>query len=213
MTRILLVRHGESVTNLKKVFAGHLDIDLTERGMEQAKCTARFIKDNYKVDKIYTSDLIRAYNTGKALADISDLEIETDSGLREVDAGVWENMPFDEIVEKYGEEFKLWITETDLARPTGGESATELAERIDATLRKIAKANDGKTIVVVSHSTPIRIMRCLVTTNDFHEMKNTRRVSNASVSVLDYNDGKWSFAAIGLDQHLKEIKTKPHDAI
>ena len=91
---MILVRHGESDANIKKIFAGHLDIDLTNRGYEQAELAAQYIRENYVVDKIYSSDLKRAYNTAKVIAKRFDLPIEALTELREIDAGDWQGKRF-----------------------------------------------------------------------------------------------------------------------
>ena len=64
MTTLILVRHGQSESNLKHIFCGQTDVKLTEKGHAQAKKTAEYIIKNYKIDKIYSSDLQRAYDTG-----------------------------------------------------------------------------------------------------------------------------------------------------
>lgn len=69
MTTLILIRHGESKANRDRIFAGHLDVDLQEKGLKQAKITAEYISKNYLVNRVYSSDLKRAYQTGKCVAD------------------------------------------------------------------------------------------------------------------------------------------------
>ena len=76
MTRVLLIRHGESAANGKGFFAGHLDVPLSERGEKQAELTGAFIAENYSVEAVYSSDLERAYDTAKPLAKFTGKEIE-----------------------------------------------------------------------------------------------------------------------------------------
>ena len=72
MTALLLIRHGESIANVDGRFAGHLDIPLSETGYVQADITAHYIHSHYTVDAVYASDLLRAFHTGKAVADAFD---------------------------------------------------------------------------------------------------------------------------------------------
>ena len=97
MTRLILIRHGESMANREDVFSGHYDVELEEKGRMQAKCTAAYVTSTYSVDKVYASDLKRAYETGKAVANILGMDVIPKRGLREIDGGQWEKVPFAEL--------------------------------------------------------------------------------------------------------------------
>ncbi|MBE7063530.1 MAG: histidine phosphatase family protein [Clostridia bacterium] len=207
MTTVLLVRHGESQANRHGVFAGQIDIDLEERGELQAEKTARFIKENYKVDRVYASDLIRAHRTGQAVADAVGLPLETDVALREIYAGEWENVPFKTLEENFAEDWHVWCTDLGRSRCTGGESVAELGERIMKAVKRLAEENGGKTIVIATHATPVRAMQCLVETGDITNMKEYAWVSNASVSEFFYEAGTWRIGRVSQDEHLSELVT------
>ena len=93
MTRLIVVRHGQSEGNAKGEFHGQYNSDLTALGHEQAERTAEFI-DRYTIDAIYSSDIRRAYSTAKHTADRRGMPIIADTGLREIFAGDWEQMKF-----------------------------------------------------------------------------------------------------------------------
>ncbi len=207
MTTLILVRHGESTANRQRVFAGHYDAELQDRGLEQAKKTAEYLVKNYKIDKVYASDLKRAYVTGKCTADLAGVEIVPDKDLREIRAGKWDGMRFDDIITTYPDDYGVWMNDIGKARATDGESVAELCERVMGRLTEIATENDGKTIVVATHATPIRVTQSTVQTGSLDEMKNIPWVSNASVSVLEYDNGKWEFKSISEDKHLGELST------
>ena len=89
MTTLLLIRHGESMANRSGIFAGHFNAELEDNGVMQAKLTAKYIAENYKVDKIYSSDLIRAKSTAGIISEVifgKNLNCELE-GLREIDFG------------------------------------------------------------------------------------------------------------------------------
>ena len=207
MTTILMVRHGESEANRNKVFAGNLDADLQHRGEKQAEKTAEFIEKTYKVDKIYASDLKRAFKTGKAIADRLAMDIFPDCRLREINAGEWEGETFDDLEKKYPVEYKIWRTDLGNARCTGGESTRELGERILSVLTEIAEQNDGKTVVIATHATPVRAMQTHCIYGDFGRMQDVKWVSNASVSEFFFENGGFSCGKISLDEHLCELRT------
>lgn len=208
MTTILMVRHGESEANRMGVFAGNFDADLQHRGEKQAEKTAEFIANTYKVDKIYASDLKRAFKTGKAIGDRLGLEVEPNRRLREISAGEWEGKTFSELEEQYKESYSVWRTDVGNARCPGGESTRELGTRILAALTEIAEANEGKIVVVATHATPVRVMQVYTQgCGDFNVMKDIKWVSNASVSEFIYENGKFTCGKISQDAHLGDLLT------
>lgn len=207
MTKLLLVRHGESEANKNGIFAGHFDVELTERGIKQAQKTAGYIKENYKVDCVYASDLKRAYKTGSCIADALGVEIIKDPMLREINAGDWDGMKFVDLVRNFPNEYKIWMGDIGKASCPNGEDMKMLGERIMSALGKIAEENPAKTIVIATHATPIRIAQTLITDGNLDNMRDITWVSNASVTELLYDDGKWQCGRIGADEHLSDLKS------
>lgn len=208
MTTFILIRHGESEANRQRIFAGQVDPDLQNKGLKQAQETAKYIAANYQVDKIYSSDLKRAYNTAKCLADILKLEIIPNRNLREINAGKWEGMKFDDIATVYAEEYYTWINHIGHSKCGGGETVKQLGDRIMSELTKIAEENDGKTVAIATHATPIRTVQSIIQTGALDEMENIPWVSNASVTILTYNNHSWNIVKAGEDKHLSVLKTE-----
>lgn len=156
---ILLVRHGQSIGNEKRLFLGHTDLDLSALGYRQAQLCAEALKAE-KIDAVYSSDLSRAYNTALPHARLRGLEITKMKELRELYAGEWEGMHVDEIKEKYPHEYLvLWrehFASFDALR--SAESVPQLADRIYSALLDVAMANRGKKILVASHGAAIRAL-------------------------------------------------------
>ena len=209
MTTFLMIRHGESEANRGRVFAGHMDAPLEALGLAQAKRTAEYIVRTYRVDAVYASDLRRAYDTGRCVAELLGLPVIADRDLREIDAGQWEGVAFDTLVEQFSEDYGVWMHDIGHARCTGGESVAHLGERIRGALKRIAAENEGKTVVIATHATPIRVMQCLVQAGDLARMKDIPWVSNASVSALRYDReaDEWAFLSVSEDAHLGDMRT------
>ena len=205
-TTTLLIRHGQSEANLAGVFGGQIDPDLIENGMRQAEITAKFIEENYKVDAIYASDLTRAYKTGACLAARLGLPIQKEKDFREIFGGEWENKQFSDLPALYPADFAVWKENIGKARCTGGEAVEELGARVFSALSKIERENRGKTVAIATHATPIRALLSIVETGSTAKMQEIPWVSNASVTVLEY-DGEWHVAAASLDEHLKDLRT------
>ena len=205
MTRLILIRHGQSEANLLRVFAGNYDVELTELGCQQAQCTAEYIAKNYKIDKDYASDLKRAFKTAEYVAEKFGLEVIPEKGFREIYAGEWEAVKFDDLAEKFPEDWDKWRIDIGNSRCTGGESVRELGERVIKTLEKVAEDNDGKTIAIGTHATPVRSVQCVYGEYGYDHMMDFPWVSNASVTELVYEDGKFTLVKIGEDRHLEGL--------
>ncbi len=207
MTKLLLIRHGESVANADKVFVGHTDVDLSPQGVLQAQKTAEFIKENYKVDKVYASDLKRAFDTAKIVADSMGLDVTADRGLREIYAGSWEGEKFQTLLETNAD-YALWKTNIGSSCPTNGESVKDVWERIHFKLLEIAILNEGKTIAIATHATPIRCMTARCLGMGLSGMKNLPWAVNASVTEITFENDMFMVTKAPQYKHLQNLKTE-----
>lgn len=207
MTKLLIIRHGQSQANLDGIFVGHVDSPLSDLGKQQAEITADYIVSTYQVDAVYASDLERAFYTGKTVADRLGLPVTAKQGMREIFAGDWETVKFDTLSTEYGEPYQLWLRDIGLAQCPNGESTAQLQSRIVATLTEIAEENEGKTVVVATHATPIRTFMHHCSGLPLSEMKNIPWVSNASVTVVEYENGAFTIVTPGYDAHLGDLRT------
>ena len=207
MTTVILVRHGESEANRQGYFAGQTDAELLDKGIQQARATGTYISQNYRVDKIYASDLKRAYKTGAEISELTGAPLLADKRLREINAGLWQGNAFDDILTRYPDSYTCWLNDIGNCRCDGGESVKQLSERVSEALCEIAEANPGETIVVATHATPIRAIQCVLKDLALDEMKNIPWVSNASVTEIAYENGKWTFVKEGEDGFLSQLKT------
>lgn len=211
MKTFLLVRHGESVSNCGKYYTGQLNVDLTEIGYKQAQRTAEFIVSNFPVDAIYSSDLQRAYHTAEAVARLTGKEIIADRGLREIAGGKFEGVVYDILEKKYPEEYGHWLRDIGTSKCVDGESMRDVQIRGDAALRRIAATvPDGTTTVVATHAAFIRAIECLWKELPLTEMKNLSWVSNASVTVAEFDPKNEKFTIVkrNIYGHLAELRTE-----
>ena len=204
--KIYMVRHGQSKANDLNLFLGHGDLDLTEKGLTQAKTTAKFLS-TLPIDVIYSSDLLRAYNTALETAKLINLPVIKDTGLREIDCGEWDFQPFDELRKKYKESFDVWINNVAEARCDGGESVAELQDRIVKTVNKIVKENPDKTVLIFSHATAIRCFAGYCTGKGKYGIQEIPWANNASVTEIEYSDGEYKIVNYGMDYFLGNIST------
>lgn len=208
MVKFIIIRHGFSQFNNQKIFSGQYDVPLAELGYAQAEETGRYVAENFKVDKIYSSDLSRTYNTALPISKAFDLPIITSEKLRERSLGTWNGVPHAEIKAKYPKEYKFFKTDFVNCPGGGGEDFTMMTSRVSSIMEEIAEENDGKTVVVTTHAGFIRALCTYWQKLPVSELLNVPSVSNASVTVVEYENGEASFLLTGYDDHLKELNEK-----
>lgn len=207
-TTLIFVRHGQSRANLERVFAGHTDIPLTELGKRQAERTADFLRE-YPIEKIYASDLLRAMQTAEPTAQIKGLEILPRRELREIFAGDWEGVSYEELMRRFPESYGTWRTDCGRAHPENGESVVDLSKRIYREVDRIAAENRGKCVAIFTHATPIRLLRAKWEGYPPTELSKVMFCSNASVSVVEYGeDGGTNVLLCGYDEHQGDLATR-----
>lgn len=205
MKTLLLVRHGQSETNLQKVFTGQLDTALTPMGIEQAERMARYVA-NYPVEKIYASSLQRAVDTAAPICRLLDCSMETSDDLREIYAGKWEGLTFEEIAERYPASYAVWRQDFGNANPDGGESCRGLYDRVVKAFRHIVENTPEEVVCIVSHAIPIRMIQCYIACGNVEDAAKMPWVPNASVTVYDY-DGVFHLQKQGVSEFLGQMQT------
>jgi broad specificity phosphatase PhoE len=151
VTRLYLIRHGQSAGNAEGRFGGHGNTPLSELGIAQARATARVIADE-KIDVIYSSDLLRALQTAEHFAGDSGIQIISTAAFRERDVGVLEGLTFEESRELYPRDYYALVNREIDHVITGGESYRQLLNRITRELRRILRDHSGSRIAIVSHT-------------------------------------------------------------
>ncbi|KUP97036.1 bifunctional RNase H/acid phosphatase [Thermobifida cellulosilytica] len=155
-TRLLLLRHGQTPLSVERRFAGIGDIPLTEVGHEQARAAARRIA-GLPVDAVVSSPLRRARDTARYAAEALGLETVVEEDFRETDFGEWEGMTFAEARRHAPRELNRWLADPEAA-PPGGESFAAVARRVARARDRLLARYRGRTVLVVSHVTPIKVL-------------------------------------------------------
>lgn len=207
MTRLIFVRHGESAANRVRRFAGHTDAPLTDHGHAQAAAAAEYLS-RFRIDIAYASDLRRAYDTAATIAARQGLNVIPEGGFREIFAGEWEGRLFTDLEREYEKEYRLWRSDIGYSRATGGESVVELGRRVSATVARVLKEHEGKTILIGTHATPIRVMACLWHGIPFEAAAQIPWAQNASTTVVEYDGERSRLLLYGYNQYLGALSTR-----
>ncbi len=186
MTQIYFIRHGESESNIDGVFTGQLDIPLSEAGREQARRTAACLKD-VPLAAVYSSDLSRAYETGKIIGEPHRLMAIPTPHLREINGGLWQGVRYEELEEQFPDSYGLWRRQIGLAKAPEGETVAALQQRVRSFVEAVVRTHPDQAVAIATHATPIRAMECLWLGVSLEEMHTIPWVSNASVTLVEYD--------------------------
>lgn len=150
MTRLYLVRHGQTDWNVEGRWQGHADIPLNQAGLAQAeKVAGELAREGLQA--IYSSDLQRARQTAMILAAHTDLPVILDARLREIHQGEWQGLLVSEIEARYGEAFQRRRNDPYNVAPPGGETVEQVRQRVVQAFEDIIARHPGARVAVVSH--------------------------------------------------------------
>ncbi|MFG2935713.1 bifunctional RNase H/acid phosphatase [Streptomyces sp. NPDC048282] len=201
----VLLRHGETPLTPQKRFSGSGGTDpaLSDVGLEQARRVAEALARRGTIEDILASPLTRTRQTAGAVAERLGLDVTVEEGLKETDFGAWEGLTFGEVRERHPDDLNAWLADPE-AHPTGGgESFAETATRIAATRDKLVAAYAGRTVLLVTHVTPIKTFVRLALGAP-PESLFRMELSAASLSaVAYYADGNASVRLFNDTSHLR----------
>ncbi|MFG2781458.1 bifunctional RNase H/acid phosphatase [Streptomyces prunicolor] len=201
----VLLRHGETPLTPQKRFSGSggTNPSLSPVGQDQATRAATALATRGTIQHIIASPLTRTRETAAAVAERLGLPVTIEEGLRETDFGAWEGLTFGEVRERYPEDLTTWLADPT-AQPTGGgESFADTATRIAATRDKLTAAYAGRTVLLVTHVTPIKTFVQLALGAP-PESLFRMELSAASISaVAYYADGNASVRLFNDTSHLR----------
>ena len=195
MSRLILVRHGETAWNREKVFRGRADIPLSERGLRQAELTARalhgchwLLAASATVEAIYTSPLQRSLRTAEAIARHTGVSLRTEPALTDIDFGAWTGMPRAQVKEQFPDLYKQWKNEPEnLCQLPRGESLKDVWKRARDFLRAVREKHQGVAIAV-THRVVLKAL-ILAALGLGPEHFWSLRMDTCSLSALDFEKG------------------------
>ena len=206
-TTMLLVRHGETPMSVERRFSGTGDPELSERGRAQAQAVAERLT-GWDVIAVVTSPRQRTQQTAAAIAGVLGLDPVVEPAVAETDFGVWDGHTFAEIREQWPRELDAWLADPDVA-PPGGESFTKTFARVEGARAQLTSDYAGKTVVVVSHVTPIKAMVREALDAPAHVLYRVH-LDPASLTTIDwYADGIGVVRGLNDTSHLGNLRTPP----
>lgn len=208
--RLILLRHGQTELSIECRYSGHGDPELTELGQQQAAAAAlaiakRLSRQGVEPAAVLSSPLRRARQTAAAVAESTGAELEVREGLIETDFGGWEGLTFTEARERDPELHGRWLGSADV-EPPGGESFRAVGERVEAERARIVEEFAGRTVILVSHVTPIKmLLRTALGAGD--EVLYRMHLDLACLNIADfYPDGGASVRLVNETSYLDDLR-------
>ncbi|WP_346354290.1 alpha-ribazole phosphatase [Azotosporobacter soli] len=204
MTRVFLIRHGETEWNKNMKYQGQTDVPLSDAGRKQAeKLASRLSKVDFAA--VYSSDLIRAYETATVLAAPHELPVTVCPGLKEINFGEWEGLTYDNISGQWSGEMQRLFSRPNEVEIPSGESFYQVQQRVVASLEELVKAHENETILVVSHGAAIRTAICAALEIPLNNLWSIRQ-DNTALNIFEYHAERIVIGCLNDSNHLAEKK-------
>lgn len=201
MTRVILVRHGETEWNRVERFRGRTDVELNETGHDQAQAVAARLR-GWTIDAVYSSPLKRALHTAQPIAEACKHEVRPLPGIVDVDYGQWAGHSPQEVADKYPDLYQTWLQAPYLVEFPGGESLAQVRDRAwDAMEGVCVRHPDHTAVVLVSHVVVNRVLVCAALglgNPCFWKIAQ----DNAAISVLECQQGEYRLLLLNDTCHL-----------
>ncbi|EGP92912.1 histidine phosphatase family protein [Nitrosarchaeum koreense] len=197
MGSVIFLRHGQAKNNIERILTGRTpNIPLTEKGIEQAEKTAKFL-EQMNISAIYSSPIERAKHTAEIVAKHNSLDVSIDDRLIELDMGKFTGVPYDEIFTSHGNVFmKFYNGELEIAH-NGVETFSEVKKRVLSIVDHVIEKHPDQNVVLVTHMDPIKAMLSTVVdlspTNLFELI-----IANASLNIFREYNRKFSISGINV---------------
>jgi broad specificity phosphatase PhoE len=187
ITRVYLIRHGETTLSAEDRFSGGTDIDLSEVGRWQAACLAKRLADD-DIRAVYCSPMRRTVETASIISAPYKLTPIPRAGLREIHHGRWETLRRQEVQAQYPDEYAAWQEDPFTFAPEGGESGLMVMARALPVIREIVVNHTGERVAVVSHKATIRLVLSSLLGFDARGYRDRLDQSPACLNILDFKD-------------------------
>ena len=199
-TTLIVVRHGETEWNREKRMQGTTDTQLSDVGQAQAQALGRRLADR-GFGALYSSDLVRARDTARAIAAHTGRRVVEDPRLQERRFGIFEGLTNEEIKLRYPQEHARFTSRDPEYEVPGGESAREFTRRCIGCLSEIAGRHRDAEVVVVTHGLVLDALYRAAHGLD-HGAPRPVPLINASLNLFGYGNGAWRMVLWGDVGHL-----------
>jgi len=205
MTRLILVRHGETEWNRVERFRGRADVSLNPTGLAQAEATARRIRAGWQVSAVYCSPLSRAAATARAIAALFQLAATPIQDLIDIDYGEWQGKSPEEVRSLWPDLLSAWYEKPHTVRIPGGESLENIRTRSVRAVRQIAARHREGSVVLVAHTVINRVILL-----EILNLGNDRfwriRQDTCAINEMELDGGAMTLVSMNDTCHLADVR-------
>ena len=201
---LFLVRHGQTIANETNTIQGQSNTPLSEQGWKQVHAVAKYLSD-VRFDSVFSSDLDRAMDTARTIAPYAD--VIPDKRLREWALGQWQGLTMPQVKQKFPEELAAFLHGTGDFAVTGGESKSQVRQRVSDFMKEIAASHKDETVLVVSHCGAMRSILSVVLDCEGYWQRQPQ-IDNCSVSRFAFREGLWQLLSWNSADHIQNLISK-----
>ncbi|HOP86284.1 MAG TPA: histidine phosphatase family protein [Syntrophorhabdaceae bacterium] len=201
--RIYILRHGETQWNKEDVFRGRSDIPLNETGLKQAEMASFYFK-NKEIDFIFSSPLLRAVQTAKAVSKTTEKDVEIVEEFIDINFGIWEGLTVKEVERNYPHDFAIWVKNPQKLNLRGGETLETVRKRIASGFEKVL-SEKGENLLIVTHRAICKIM-VLFLLDMGNEFFWAMKFDPASITLIEKINDRFTLTFSNDTCHLQSTK-------
>ncbi len=207
MSRVYLVRHGQTAWNVGEIFRGRADIPLDETGRQEVHLAGEALKDE-TLHAIYSSPLSRSMETAENIAKFHGISVTPLDDIIDISYGEWEGLANEEVQKKNPELHALWLSEPHKVQFPGGESLAEVRSRTTNALEKLLAKHEDENFVLVAHRVPNKVVCCALLGLDNSHFWRIQQ-DTASTNLFTYKNGQWIISFLNDTSYLKSLGKEP----
>jgi broad specificity phosphatase PhoE len=203
MSKVYLVRHGQTAWNVGEIFRGRADIPLDETGKQEVHLAGEALEDE-TLHAVYSSPLSRSMETAENIAKFHHLPVAPLDAIIDISYGEWEGLENHEVQQKYPDLHALWLSEPHKIRFPQGENLDEVRSRAMAALEDLLVKHRDENFVLVAHRVPNKVICCAVLGLDNSHFWRIQQ-DTASTNLFKFQNGQWIISFLNDVSYLKSL--------
>ena len=203
MTKVYVVRHGQTAWNLEEVFRGRMDIPLDETGKKEVHLAGEALKDEI-LHAIYSSPLSRSMETAENIAKFQNIEVKPLEAIIDISYGEWEGVSLAEVQKKYQDLYDLWLKAPHNVTFPNGESLEQVRVRTQNAIENLLEKHENENIALVAHRVPNKVISCAFLGIDNSHFWRIQQ-DTASTNLFIYKEGQWIISYLNDTSYLKVL--------
>ena len=203
MTKVYVVRHGQTAWNLEEVFRGRADIPLDETGKKEVHLAGEALKDE-TLHAVYSSPLSRSMETAENIAKFHSLPVVPLEAIVDISYGEWEGVSLEKVEQNYPDLYALWLNEPHKVRFPKGETLEEVRLRTMGAIEDLVQKHQQENIVLVAHRVPNKVICCALLGLDNHHFWRIQQ-DTASTNLFILKNNQWIVSFLNDTSYLKVL--------